>query len=191
MESTRLSRTLARLQKSSLRSSRGWSRQRSQHAATPAGLCRERRRCSSSGPPQTRGPRVGGGSRLAVEYLCTWCIPRRPSRCALGRAGLDCPLVGSARLVPSISAQRVKLWSYPDLMGLRIIYWLRQVKEAPDGAAVPRTTTPAVRRALAQLSELDLRLWSEDTGATVRVDRASTSFRSRTLKRQTVSVLSS
>ncbi len=74
-------------------------------------------------------------------------------------------------LVPSISAQRVKLWSYPDLMGLRIIYWLRQVKEAPDGLAIPRTTMPAVRRALAQLAELDLRLWSEETGPAVRVDR--------------------
>lgn len=74
-------------------------------------------------------------------------------------------------LVPSISAQRVKLWSYPDLMGLRIIYWLRQVKEAPDGAAVPRTTMPAVRRALAQLAELDLGLWSEERGPAVRVDR--------------------
>jgi MerR HTH family regulatory protein len=29
-------------------------------------------------------------------------------------------------LVPSISAEKVKLWSYPDLMGLRIIYWLRR-----------------------------------------------------------------
>ena len=74
-------------------------------------------------------------------------------------------------LVPSVSALRVKLWSYPDLMGLRIIYWLRQVKEAPDGAAVPRTAMPAVRRALAQLAELDLRLWTEETGPTVRVDR--------------------
>jgi uncharacterized protein (DUF433 family) len=75
-------------------------------------------------------------------------------------------------LVPSISAQKVKLWSYPDLMGLRIIHRLRQVKEAPYGVAVPRTTMPAVRRALAQLGELDLRLWSEDTGPMVRVDRA-------------------
>jgi uncharacterized protein (DUF433 family) len=74
-------------------------------------------------------------------------------------------------LLPSISAQRIRLWSYPDLMGLRIIYWLRQVKEASDGAAVPRTAMPAVRRALEQLAELDLRLWSEDTGPTVHVDR--------------------
>ena len=74
-------------------------------------------------------------------------------------------------LVPSISAHKVKLWSYPDLMGLRIIYWLRQTKEVPDGKAVPRTRMPAVRQALAQLAELDLGLWSEDTGPTVRVDR--------------------
>lgn len=77
-------------------------------------------------------------------------------------------------LVPSISEQRVKLWSYSDLMGLRIIYWLRQVKEAPDGAAVPRTAMPAVRRALKQVAELDLGLWSEDTGPAVAVDRGGT-----------------
>lgn len=75
-------------------------------------------------------------------------------------------------LVPSISARRVKLWSYPDLMGLRIIYWLRQTKEAFDGVAVPRTAMPAVRRALGQLSELDLGLWSDDAGPNVAVDRA-------------------
>lgn len=75
-------------------------------------------------------------------------------------------------LQPSISARRVKLWSYPDLMGLRIIYWLRQTKTAPDGAEVPRTTMPAVKRALGQLAELDLRLWNEDSGPGVCVDRA-------------------
>ncbi len=74
-------------------------------------------------------------------------------------------------LVPSISAARVKLWSYSDLIGLRIIYWLRQTKAAPDGAAAPRTAMPAVRRALAQISELDLQLWSEETGPAVKVDR--------------------
>ncbi len=75
-------------------------------------------------------------------------------------------------LVPSVSARRVKLWSYPDLMGLRIIYWLRQTKTAPDGVAVPRTAMPAVRRALEQLTELDLRLWSEERGPAVAVDRS-------------------
>ena len=77
-------------------------------------------------------------------------------------------------LVPSISAQKVKLWSCADLMALRIIYWLRQTKEAPDGAAVPRTAMPAVRRALRQLLELDLSLWSEDNGPAVAVDRGGT-----------------
>jgi uncharacterized protein (DUF433 family) len=65
----------------------------------------------------------------------------------------------------------VKLWSYSDLMGLRIIYWLRQTKKAPNGAAVPRTAMPAVRRALKQIAELDLGLWSDDTGPAVAVDR--------------------
>ena len=31
-------------------------------------------------------------------------------------------------LIPSVSAERVKLWSYGDLMALRTIYWLRQTK---------------------------------------------------------------
>jgi uncharacterized protein (DUF433 family) len=75
-------------------------------------------------------------------------------------------------LVPSISAQRVKLWSYPDLLSLRTIYWLRQTKKAPDGAEVPRTAMPAVRRALQQLAELDLRPWNEEkTGPAISVDR--------------------
>lgn len=75
-------------------------------------------------------------------------------------------------LVPSVSPDRVKLWSYADLMGLRIIYWLRHTKEAPDGAMVPRTTMPAVRRALRDLRELDMALWTEDGGPAVRVDRS-------------------
>lgn len=80
-------------------------------------------------------------------------------------------------LVPSISAERVKLWSYTDLMGLRIIYWLRQPKKhGADKVTIPRTTMPAVRRVLAQLGELDLALWSEDMGPTVCVDRKGELF---------------
>lgn len=33
-------------------------------------------------------------------------------------------------------------------MGLRIIYWLRHGKIAEDGAAVPRSAMPEVRRVL-------------------------------------------
>ncbi len=74
-------------------------------------------------------------------------------------------------LVPSISPERVKLWSYADLMGLRIIHWLRHEKEVEDGR-VPRTTMSAVKRALGQLAELDMALWTEDVGPSVVVDRA-------------------
>ena len=75
-------------------------------------------------------------------------------------------------LIPSLSPQRVKLWSYADLMGARIIYWLRQAKTAEDGAAVPRSTMPSVKRALRQLAELNMALWTEDAGPSIRVDRS-------------------
>jgi uncharacterized protein (DUF433 family) len=74
-------------------------------------------------------------------------------------------------LVPSISPERVKLWSYADLMGLRIIHWLRQDKDLANGR-VPRTTMSAVKRALTTLTELDMALWTEDVGPSVVVDRA-------------------
>jgi uncharacterized protein (DUF433 family) len=73
-------------------------------------------------------------------------------------------------LVPSVSPTKVKMWSYTDLMGLRTIYWLRQRKVTTEGAQVPATAMPAVRRALSHLRELDLELWTEESGPTVRVD---------------------
>lgn len=62
-------------------------------------------------------------------------------------------------LVPSVSATRVMLWSYADLMGLRVIYWLRQRKTTKLGVEVPRTSMPAVRRALKELRSLELSIW--------------------------------
>lgn len=59
-------------------------------------------------------------------------------------------------LVPGVSAERVKLWSYSDLLGLRFVYWLRRPKVAKRGWAIPRTSMPAVRRALKLLRALDL-----------------------------------
>jgi uncharacterized protein (DUF433 family) len=79
-------------------------------------------------------------------------------------------------LVPSISPERVKLWSYPDLMGLRTIYWLRQSKTVTDSVAVPATSMGAVRRALAALKELDLELWTEQQGPAVAVSRSGEVF---------------
>ena len=62
-------------------------------------------------------------------------------------------------LVPNVSATKVKLWSYADLMSLRVIYWLRQRKTTDRGVDLPRTSMPAVRRALKALRSLDLPLW--------------------------------
>jgi hypothetical protein len=66
---------------------------------------------------------------------------------------------------------RIKLWSYSDLMSLRTIAWLRATKTAPDDQDVPETAMRAVCRALTELAELDLDLWSEDGGPSVAVDR--------------------
>jgi len=79
-------------------------------------------------------------------------------------------------LPPSLSPARVKLWSYSDLMGARIIYWLRHEKVGDDGRSIPAITMPAVRRALGNLRELDLALWSEDGGPGVRVNRTGHIF---------------
>jgi uncharacterized protein (DUF433 family) len=71
-------------------------------------------------------------------------------------------------VVPSVSASRVKLWSYADLMALRIIYWLRKPKDGeayliPAGE-VKATPMTEVRSALDQLRQLDRLIW-EPTSA--------------------------
>lgn len=73
-------------------------------------------------------------------------------------------------LVPSVSQTRVMLWSYADLMQLRIIHWLRQPKVGGDEHEIPASTMNAVRRARAKLASLDLELWTEQGGPSVRVD---------------------
>jgi uncharacterized protein (DUF433 family) len=65
-------------------------------------------------------------------------------------------------LVPSVSVERVKLWSYADLMGLRIIYWLRQKKTREAGSVIPPTSMPAIVKALARLRDLGEPLWHPD-----------------------------
>jgi uncharacterized protein (DUF433 family) len=73
--------------------------------------------------------------------------------------------------VPSVSASKVKLWSYTDLMGLRTIYWLRRRKVQKDGWDIPPSSMPAVRRALHELQMLDLELWNaQDNAPAVLVD---------------------
>lgn len=65
-------------------------------------------------------------------------------------------------VVPSISQSRPMLWSYADLMALRIVYWLRHPKA--DGY-VPASSMPQVRRALRTLADDGMELWSRASGA--------------------------
>lgn len=64
-------------------------------------------------------------------------------------------------VVPSVSPVREKLWSYSDLMALRIVSWLRHPKDAAADQPLPASPMPKVRRALRLLDELGLSLWAE------------------------------
>jgi uncharacterized protein (DUF433 family) len=72
-------------------------------------------------------------------------------------------------LVPTVSATKIMLWSYADLMGLRVIYWLRQRKTTTLGVEVPRTSMPAIRRALKELRAFNVSLFDNDR-PTILVD---------------------
>jgi uncharacterized protein (DUF433 family) len=69
-------------------------------------------------------------------------------------------------LEPTVSATKVKLWSYADLMGLRVIYWR---KTTDRGVDISATSMPAVRQAIGALRALDLPLWHAE-GPTLFVD---------------------
>lgn len=78
-------------------------------------------------------------------------------------------------LVPSVSRERVLLWSYTDLIGLRIIYWLRQPKRT-QGQDIPATSMLSVRQALDGLRKLELPLWTPDNRCPITVDRGGNLF---------------
>lgn len=61
--------------------------------------------------------------------------------------------------VPSVSPAKPKRWSYADLIGLRIVYWLRHPKPH-ELEPVPASPMNDVRRALAELDDLGLDIWS-------------------------------
>jgi uncharacterized protein (DUF433 family) len=65
-------------------------------------------------------------------------------------------------VVPSVSPVQEKLWSYGDLMCLRIVAWLRRPKAGPDDShqGLPASPMPAVRLALARLDDLGIDLWT-------------------------------
>jgi uncharacterized protein (DUF433 family) len=78
-------------------------------------------------------------------------------------------------VVPSVSPSKEKLWSYADLMALRIVSWLRHAKH--DGE-LPASPMRQVRTALALLASRGLDLWSDGEPAScpLLVDRAGQIF---------------
>jgi uncharacterized protein (DUF433 family) len=62
-------------------------------------------------------------------------------------------------VVPSVSPVREKLWSYADLIALRVVSWLRHAKPA-DVGDLPASPMPQVRQALKMLDEYTLDPWS-------------------------------
>jgi uncharacterized protein (DUF433 family) len=77
-------------------------------------------------------------------------------------------------IVPSVSPERPKRWSYADLIGLRIVYWLRHPKPN-ESEPVPASPMNDVRRALTGLDHLGLDIWSssyDGPRTPLRVDRS-------------------
>ena len=77
-------------------------------------------------------------------------------------------------VVPTVSPERPKRWSYADLMALRIVQWLRKPKTEPGGD-VPGSPMTEVRRALAELDQRGIDLWAAEydgPSSPLRVNRA-------------------
>ena len=78
-------------------------------------------------------------------------------------------------VVPSVSPVREKLWSYADLMALRVVSWLRHPK-GDDQAVRPASPMHEVRRALGELDRRSLDIWNPEIvgRSPLVVDRAGT-----------------
>jgi len=76
-------------------------------------------------------------------------------------------------VIPSVSPVREKLWSYSDLMALRIVSWLRHPKST-DSGKLPASPMPKVRQALELLGEFGLDPWDPQApeSSPLIVDRA-------------------
>jgi uncharacterized protein (DUF433 family) len=61
-------------------------------------------------------------------------------------------------VIPAVSDQREMLWSYADLMALRIVVWLRSTE---DDGQVRRTPMPHVRAAFNELANNNIDLWED------------------------------
>lgn len=63
-------------------------------------------------------------------------------------------------VVPSVSPVQEKLWSYSDLMALRVVSWLRHSKATVEGVELPASPMPKVRQALSLLDDIGRDPWS-------------------------------
>jgi uncharacterized protein (DUF433 family) len=61
-------------------------------------------------------------------------------------------------VTPSVSSEREKLWSYADLMTLRVVAWFRTPKREGQ---IPETPMAQVRAAIAELSKRKIDLWDD------------------------------
>ena len=79
---------------------------------------------------------------------------------------------------PSVSPTKIKLWSYADLMALRIVYWLRHPKKG-QSSYIAASPMQSVRDALAELERRGLDIW-DDSGnhpdSPLRVDSSANIF---------------
>lgn len=81
-------------------------------------------------------------------------------------------------VVPSVSPTREMLWSYADLMTLRIVSWLRHPKWPSVGAPIPASPMRRVRAALNSMAERGLDPWAADANvpSPIVVDRTGAIF---------------
>lgn len=75
---------------------------------------------------------------------------------------------------PSVSPERVRLWSLTDVVALRIVYWLRRADKIALGTElpIPRTTMREVRGLLRESVDLTrTHLYVDQRGRVVREDQ--------------------
>lgn len=81
-------------------------------------------------------------------------------------------------VVPSVSPVKERLWSYADLLTLRVISWLRHPKPVDAGQVIARAPMPAVKAALELAASQGVDLWGvggqSGAASSLKVDRTGT-----------------
>lgn len=124
--------------------------------------------CTADRMGYHRGEAVGR-KRAQTERRTAYAADRAASLAGVPRSTLHY-WARTGLLVPSVSPERVKLWSFEDLIALRTIDWLRQGKVGLEGEPIPPTAMNKIRRAIRRVHELDLPL-GDPTAYSVLVDR--------------------